>query len=63
MEKIVVRQLFRNLDRYANQVVELNGWVRNNRAQKSFGFLREPYRIYFYDAKILKGLLEYHFFL
>ena len=32
MEKIVVRQLFRNLDRYANQVVELNGWVRNNRA-------------------------------
>jgi len=39
MEKIVVRQLFRNLDRYANQVVELNGWVRNNRAQKSFGFL------------------------
>lgn len=39
MEKIVVRQLFRNLDRYANQIVELNGWVRNNRAQKSFGFL------------------------
>lgn len=39
MEKIVVRQLFRNLDRYANQVVEINGWVRNNRAQKAFGFL------------------------
>ena len=24
--------------------------------------MREPYRIYFYDAKILKGFLEYHFF-
>ena len=30
--------------------------------QKSFGFLWEPYRLYFYDVKILKGLLEYHFF-
>ncbi|MGL4336123.1 MAG: asparagine--tRNA ligase [Turicibacter sp.] len=39
MEKVVVRQLFRNVDRYANQTVEINGWVRNNRAQKQFGFL------------------------
>jgi len=39
MEKLVVRQLFRNTERYADQVVELNGWIRNNRAQKSFGFL------------------------
>ena len=39
MEKLVVRQLFRNVDRYANQTIQLNGWIRNNRAQKSFGFL------------------------
>ena len=51
MEKIVVRQLFRNLDRYANQIVELNGWVRNNRAQKSFGFLMV------YDGSVFETIL------
>ena len=39
MEKVVTRQLFRNLERFEHQSIELNGWVRNNRAQKSFGFL------------------------
>ena len=39
MEKIVIRQLFRNTERYSNQTVQLSGWIRNNRAQKSFGFL------------------------
>jgi len=39
VEKLVVRQLYRNTERYAGQTVQLSGWVRNNRAQKSFGFL------------------------
>lgn len=39
MEKLVVRQLFRNVERFANETVKLSGWIRNNRAQKSFGFL------------------------
>ena len=39
MEKTVVRQLFRNKEKYAGAEVTLNGWIRNNRAQKSFGFL------------------------
>lgn len=39
MEKIVVRQLFRDTGRYLNQMVEINGWVRSNRDQKSFGFI------------------------
>ena len=39
MEKVVTRQLFRNLNRFTGQSIELSGWVRNNRAQKSFGFL------------------------
>ena len=39
MEKLVARQLFRNVDRYANKTVQLSGWIRNNRAQKAFGFL------------------------
>lgn len=39
MEKTVVRKLFRNKEKYADQVVSISGWIRNNRAQKSFGFL------------------------
>ncbi|NLB88481.1 MAG: asparagine--tRNA ligase [Syntrophomonadaceae bacterium] len=39
MERIVVRQLVRDTKRYVNQEVEINGWIRNNRDQKAFGFL------------------------
>lgn len=39
MEKTVVRQLFRNQEKYEGQEVMISGWIRNNRAQKSFGFL------------------------
>lgn len=39
MEKVVVRQLFRDISRYLNQSVEINGWIRSNRDQKSFGFI------------------------
>ena len=39
MKKTVVRKLFRNMEKYAGQTVTINGWIRNNRAQKSFGFL------------------------
>ncbi len=39
MEKVVVRQLVRNTERYANQKVEVSGWIRTNRDQKSFGFI------------------------
>lgn len=39
MEKVVVRQLVRDLKRYADQEVEISGWIRNNRGQKAFGFI------------------------
>lgn len=39
MEKTVVRQLVRDTGRFANQEVEINGWIRSNRDQKSFGFI------------------------
>jgi len=39
MEKTVVRKLFRNKEKYVDQEVTINGWIRTNRAQKSFGFL------------------------
>ncbi|MGE5415446.1 MAG: asparagine--tRNA ligase [Acidobacteriota bacterium] len=39
MEKTVVRQLMRDTARYAGQEVEVCGWLRANRDQKSFGFI------------------------
>ncbi len=39
MEKVTVRQLVRDTMRYLDQEVELSGWVRTNRDQKSFGFI------------------------
>ena len=39
MEKIVVRQLVRDMSRYIDQLVEVSGWVRSNRDQKAFGFI------------------------
>jgi len=39
MEQVVVRQLIRDSGRYANQDIEISGWIRNNRDQKSFGFM------------------------
>ena len=39
MEKIVIRQLVRDMSRYIDQLVEVSGWVRSNRDQKAFGFI------------------------
>ncbi|HZK42903.1 MAG TPA: asparagine--tRNA ligase [Syntrophomonadaceae bacterium] len=39
MNKTVVRQLVRDMKRYVDQDVEINGWIRSNRDQKSFGFI------------------------
>ncbi|MEQ8174552.1 MAG: asparagine--tRNA ligase [Syntrophomonadaceae bacterium] len=39
MEKVAVRQLVRLSQDYAGQYIEVNGWIRSNRDQKSFGFI------------------------
>jgi len=39
MEKVVVRQLVRDSGSYAGKDIEISGWIRNNRDQKSFGFI------------------------
>lgn len=39
MQKVLVRQLVRDTKRYVNKEIEINGWIRNNRDQKAFGFL------------------------
>lgn len=39
MEKTAVRQIIRNSKRYLGKEIELHGWIRSNRDQKSFGFI------------------------
>ncbi len=39
MEQVTVRELVTNTNDYADRQVRLNGWIRNNRDQKSFGFI------------------------
>jgi len=34
-----VKELYMNSTVFSNKTVEINGWVRNNRAQKGFGFI------------------------
>ena len=36
---LTVKKLYRNTNDYVEKEVELKGWLRNNRAQKEFGFL------------------------
>ncbi len=45
-----VKHIFRNKDSYKDQKITLNGWVRNNRAQKEFGFLN------FHDGTFFEGI-------
>ena len=39
MDLVNVRDLFRNQEQYAEQVVTIGGWVRNIRNSKNFGFI------------------------
>lgn len=48
--EVTVKQIFRETSKYANQEVTLYGWVRNHRAQKSFGFIN------FHDGSFFEQL-------
>ena len=39
MELITMRELFKNTAKYADQEIEIGGWVRNRRGSKQFGFI------------------------
>ncbi|UNC90982.1 asparagine--tRNA ligase [Candidatus Contubernalis alkaliaceticus] len=39
MQKITVRQLVSHTNRFDNKQIQVNGWIRSNRDQKSFGFI------------------------
>jgi len=39
MEKVTIRRLFEDAEVFSEKQVAVSGWVRNNRDQKSFGFI------------------------
>lgn len=45
-----VKHIFRNMEQYNNKEITLHGWVRNNRAQKEFGFIN------FHDGTFFEAL-------
>lgn len=53
MDKTVVRQLVRDPARYAGREVEISGWIRSNRDQKSFGFMALHDGTHFHTVQIV----------
>ena len=39
MEKLVIKDLYRNTEQYINKELTLEGWVRTVRDSKNFGFI------------------------
>ncbi|HEY8804233.1 MAG TPA: asparagine--tRNA ligase [Clostridium sp.] len=39
MEKVLVKQIYRSKEEYADKVVSISGWIRTLRSSKAFGFI------------------------
>ena len=39
MEKLLVKQIYREKEKYADRAVSISGWIRTLRASKAFGFI------------------------
>ena len=53
MEKLVVRNLYKNTKEYENKEITIEGWVRTIRASKNFGFIELNDCSFFKNIKIL----------
>ena len=53
MDLISVRELFKNTAKYADQVIEIGGWVRNRRGSKQFGFIMLNDGTYFNPVQVV----------
>ena len=57
MEKVILKNLYRQKEKYADKDICIEGWVRTIRDSKTFGFLVvndgtyfEPLQVVFHDA-------------
>ena len=53
MELITMRELFKNTAKYADQEIEVGGWVRNRRGSKQFGFIMLSDGTYFSPVQVV----------
>ena len=53
MDLISVRELYKNTANYADQVIEIGGWVRNRRGSKQFGFIMLNDGTYFNPVQVV----------
>lgn len=60
MDKVVLKQLFREPAKYLNQTVKLSGWVRTVRDSKTFGFIELNDGSFFKNLQIVfeEGKIE-----
>ena len=53
MEKVIVKNLFRNTEKYENEDIVLEGWVRTVRDSKTFGFIELNDGSFFNNVQIV----------
>ena len=53
MDLISVRELFKNTEKYADQMVTIGGWVKNRRPSKQFGFIMLGDGTYFNPIQVV----------
>lgn len=60
MEKVMVSQLMGDVDKHSDKEVRLQGWIRSNRNQKTFGFISLNDGSHFNTIQVVyeKGLLS-----
>lgn len=39
MEKLIIKEVYRNIKKYENEIITLEGWVKSIRDSKTFGFI------------------------
>lgn len=53
MEKLIIKNLYRNTDEYIEKIITLEGWVRTVRASKNFGFIELNDGSFFKNVQIV----------
>ena len=55
MELTIIREIFRNKDKFADKEVTIGGWVRSNRNSKNFGFIVVNDGTFFEPIQVVYG--------
>ena len=59
MEKLLVKQIYREKEKYADEVVSISGWIRTLRSSKTFGFIEVNDGSFFKNIQVVfEGDLE-----